>query len=896
MAVGALVWFAVLVGVVGTRSDRLRIVAFQNPEDGLHRDIAFRYAVQHMNNDLRHPDILDLEMRNVKPFDSFGTGLITCDLAAKGLAGVFGPQSASSTGIVRSICEKLEIPHVITIWEPNAVITQHTNNLYPDAEVFSQALAEVVLQMKWRSYTVLYQDDSALIRLQGVLQNSDKGDNPIIVRQLDPGKDYRPMLKEIKMSTETRIILDCDPEDILDILRAADSVDMMDVYCSYLITSLDGHTVDYSEFSDGPNITTLRIVDPTSPVVENAVRDWIDGEKRSNRDLNLTPDTVKTETALTYDAVLLYTEAVVLLNTTGHITQEPLECRGSRRWTKGLGISNFMRLRQIEGMTGLIELDTNGRRTSFSVDLVEYTSKGFQKVGVWNPIDRFVSTRSRIELETQIAGVLGRKLMIVSSKLGPPYLMERNQTDPPTLFGNDRYEGFSLDLIDEIARELKFKYEFRLVPDQKHGTQDQKTGEWNGLMGELLNRRADLAICDLTITYEREKAVDFTMPFMNLGISILYKKTGKSETNLFSFLEPFSFDVWIYMATAYLGVSVILFVLSRISPYEWVSKHPCQAEPSELVNSLSMKNSIWHNCGSLMQQGSDIAPQAVSTRMVAGMWWFFTLIMISSYTANLAAFLTVAKMEEEIKGVDDLAKQTKIKYGTYKHGSTARFFQTSNVSLYQRIWSVMQQTRPDVFTDDNTQGVDRVRNSKGNYAFFMESTSIEYQMERDCDLMKIGGELDSKGYGIAMPPGSPYRIKMNEAILKLQEAGRLKLLKTRWWKEKGGGKCDSEEKDDETDSNKLGLPNVGGVFLVLFFGCAAAFFVSVLEFLWNCRKIAVQEKITPWEAIVSELKFAMTCNADSKPVMRKPPETDMEMMEGGSFLEMNYDKYDIGPN
>lgn len=60
--------------------------------------------------------------------------------------------------------------------------------------------------------------------------------------------------------------------------------------------------------------------------------------------------------------------------------------------------------------------------------------------------------------------------------------------------------------------------------------------------------------------------------------------------------------------------------------------------------------------------------------MVAGIWWFFTLIMISSYTANLAAFLTVERMESPIGSVEDLAKQTKIKYGALKGGSTAAFF------------------------------------------------------------------------------------------------------------------------------------------------------------------------------------------------------------------------------
>lgn len=71
-------------------------------------------------------------------------------------------------------------------------------------------------------------------------------------------------------------------------------------------------------------------------------------------------------------------------------------------------------------------------------------------------------------------------------------------------------------------------------------------------------------------------------------------------------------------------------------------------------------------------------PKALSTRIVGGIWWFFTLIIISSYTANLAAFLTVERMESPIDSADDLAKQTKIEYGTVEDGSTMAFFKVSS--------------------------------------------------------------------------------------------------------------------------------------------------------------------------------------------------------------------------
>lgn len=75
--------------------------------------------------------------------------------------------------------------------------------------------------------------------------------------------------------------------------------------------------------------------------------------------------------------------------------------------------------------------------------------------------------------------------------------------------------------------------------------------------------------------------------------------------------------------------------------------------------------------------GSELMPKALSTRIVGGIWWFFTLIIISSYTANLAAFLTVERMESPIDSADDLAKQTKILYGVVEDGATMTFFKVA---------------------------------------------------------------------------------------------------------------------------------------------------------------------------------------------------------------------------
>ena len=84
-----------------------------------------------------------------------------------------------------------------------------------------------------------------------------------------------------------------------------------------------------------------------------------------------------------------------------------------------------------------------------------------------------------------------------------------------------------------------------------------------------------------------------------------------------------------------------------------------------------------YNLNTLTNFVSQVNPRAFSTRVLSGFWWFFSLILVSSYTANLAAFLTVERMVSPISNADDLSKQTVIEYGTLSSGSTATFFSVS---------------------------------------------------------------------------------------------------------------------------------------------------------------------------------------------------------------------------
>ncbi|XP_069328497.1 glutamate receptor ionotropic, kainate 1 isoform X9 [Eulemur rufifrons] len=447
-------------------------------------------------------------------------------------------------------------------------------------------------------------------------------------------------------------------------------------------------------------------------------------------------------------------------------------------------------------------------------------------------------------------------------RLGPRFM---------NLIKEARWDGLTGRITFNKTNGLRKDFDLDIISLKEEGT--EKIGIWNSNSGlnmtdgnkdksnnitdSLANRtlivttilKADLAVAPLTITYVREKVIDFSKPFMTLGISILYRKPNGTNPGVFSFLNPLSPDIWMYVLLACLGVSCVLFVIARFTPYEWYNPHPCNPDSDVVENNFTLLNSFWFGVGALMQQGSELMPKALSTRIVGGIWWFFTLIIISSYTANLAAFLTVERMESPIDSADDLAKQTKIEYGAVRDGSTMTFFKKSKISTYEKMWAFMSSRQQTALIKNSDEGIQRVLTT--DYALLMESTSIEYVTQRNCNLTQIGGLIDSKGYGVGTPIGSPYRDKITIAILQLQEEGKLHMMKEKWWR---GNGCPEE---DNKEASALGVENIGGIFIVLAAGLVLSVFVAIGEFIYKSRKNNDIEQCLSFNAIMEELGISL---------------------------------------
>ena len=77
-------------------------------------------------------------------------------------------------------------------------------------------------------------------------------------------------------------------------------------------------------------------------------------------------------------------------------------------------------------------------------------------------------------------------------------------------------------------------------------------------------------------------------------------------------------------------------------------------------------------------------------KVVAAVWWMTGTIFVATYTANLAAFITVRTSAIHIHSLEDLAGQNDVKYGTIKSSQPSQFFESSDIPLYQKMWSTMK--------------------------------------------------------------------------------------------------------------------------------------------------------------------------------------------------------------
>ncbi|XP_059744205.1 glutamate receptor 1 isoform X2 [Bos taurus] len=698
---------------------------------------AFRFAL----SQLTEPPKLLPQIDIVNISDSFEMTYRFCSQFSKGVYAIFGFYERRTVNMLTSFCGALHVCFITPSF-PVDTSNQFVLQLRPELQ---DALISIIDHYKWQKFVYIYDADRGLSVLQKVLDTAaEKNWQVTAVNILTTTEEgYRMLFQDLEKKKERLVVVDCESERLNAILGQIVKLEKNGIGYHYILANLGFMDIDLNKFKEsGANVTGFQLVNYTDTIPAKIMQQWKNSDARDHTRVDWKRP--KYTSALTYDGVKVMAEAFQSLRR----QRIDISRRGNAGdclanpavpWGQGIDIQRALQQVRFEGLTGNVQFNEKGRRTNYTLHVIEMKHDGIRKIGYWNEDDKFVPAATDAQAGGDNSSVQNRTY-IVTTILEDPYVMLKKNANQ--FEGNDRYEGYCVELAAEIAKHVGYSYRLEIVSDGKYGARDPDTKAWNGMVGELVYGRADVAVAPLTITLVREEVIDFSKPFMSLGISIMIKKPQKSKPGVFSFLDPLAYEIWMCIVFAYIGVSVVLFLVSRFSPYEWHSEEFEEGRDqttSDQSNEFGIFNSLWFSLGAFMQQGCDISPRSLSGRIVGGVWWFFTLIIISSYTANLAAFLTVERMVSPIESAEDLAKQTEIAYGTLEAGSTKEFFRRSKIAVFEKMWTYMKSAEPSVFVRTTEEGMIRVRKSKGKYAYLLESTMNEYiEQRKPCDTMKVG--------------------------------------------------------------------------------------------------------------------------------------------------------------
>ncbi|XP_071445924.1 glutamate receptor 1-like isoform X2 [Hetaerina americana] len=910
-------------------SDKIPLGAiFEQGKDEVRN--AFAFAVQaHNQNASGRRFELQAYVDVINTADAFKLSRLICNQFTRGVFAMLGAVSPDSFDTLHSYSNTFQMPFV-TPWFPEKVLTPSSGfldyaiSMRPD---YHGAIIDVMRYYGWKKIIYMYDSHDGLLRLQQIYQSLKPGNESIQVeavrriQNVSEAIDFLHSLEELSRWTHKYVVLDCPTDMAKDIIVThVRDITLGKRTYHYLLSGLimddrwESEVIEYGAI----NITGFRIVD----LSKRHVRDFLESWRKP--DPNAPPgtptrDTISAQAALMYDAVFVLVEAFHKL-----LRKKPdlfrgnfrrgqifnngsrgLDCNISRGWVTpwehGDKISRFLRKVELEGLTGEVRFNDDGHRQNYTLHVVEMTvNSAMVKVAEWSDETGLTPIAAKYVRLRPSADIEKNRTYIVTTIVEEPYIMLRTPEPGENLTGNDRFEGYCKDLADLIAKKLEINYELRIVKDGSYGAENPDVkGGWDGMVGELVRKEADMAVAPMTVTALRQRVLDFSEHFMELGISIMVRTPARRPPGAFSFLSPLALEVWAATVAAGLVVVTVLrlgsfLTSSQASPsFCRMASQPstppststaastssthaqqplctCQqcshsrrmslsfysspfliTRPSE---GLGLKDCFWFTLGSAFKQGNLIFPRSISGRIVGSVWWFFTLILISSYTANLAAFLTVERMVAPINSPEDLASQTEVQYGTLYHGSTWDFFRRSQITLYSKMWEFMN-SRKHVFVRTYDEGIRRVRQSKGKYALLIESPKNDYTNEREpCDTMKVGRNLDAKGFGVATPLGSPLRDGINLAVLSLKENGELAKLKNRWWYDRT--ECRHGDKQDAS-RNELSLSNVAGIFYILIGGLILAMGVALLEFCYKSHVEANRAKIPLSDAMKAKARLTI---------------------------------------
>uniref|UniRef100_A0A8D2L3K7 Glutamate receptor n=1 Tax=Varanus komodoensis TaxID=61221 RepID=A0A8D2L3K7_VARKO len=378
--------------------------------------------------------------------------------------------------------------------------------------------------------------------------------------------------------------------------------------------------------------------------------------------------------------------------------------------------------------------------------------------------------------------------------------------------------GYCIDLLEKLAEDLSFDFDLYIVGDGKYGA--WKNGRWTGLVGDLLSGTAHMAVTSFSINSARSQVIDFTSPFFSTSLGILVR-VRDTASPIGAFMWPLHWTMWV-------GIFVALHLMALfLTLYEWKSPYGMTPHGRNRMKIFSYSSAL-NLCYAILfgRTVSSKTPKCWTGRFLMNLWAIFCLLVLSSYTANLAAVMVGEKTFEELSGIHDPKlhhPSQGFRFGTVWESSAEEYIKKSFPDMHEYM------RRHSVPTTPAGVAILKTNPPKLN-AFIMDKSLLDYEVsiDSDCKLLTVGKPFAIEGYGIGLPQNSPLTSNISEFISRYKSAGFMDLLHDKWYKMVPCGK----RVFAVTETLQMGIYHFSGLFVLLCIGLCGSLLTSLGEHIF----------------------------------------------------------------
>ncbi len=314
--------------------------------------------------------------------------------------------------------------------------------------------------------------------------------------------------------------------------------------------------------------------------------------------------------------------------------------------------------------------------------------------------------------------------------------------------GNDAYQGFSIDLWNEVAKRNSWTTTYRWYDTLPPMLADVKAGT------------VDAGIAGISITKDREQSFDFSYPMFNAGLEVLTTTSGSS-----SWTDELGGFVTAGIGRYLLALVAVLVLAGHVI---WLATRRATGQSYLPGVGLGIYKAAGLGLSGDYGVGEPVRPWG---RVVAVAWSIVGICFVALFTASVTSQLTVQTIQGSVRGVQDLGGRTVV---TVEGTSAAAYLKKHDIA-YTGVTTI-EEAYPRLDAGE----VD---------AIVFDAPVLEHRLQASGsgNEIVVGGIFAHEDYGIAMPTGSALRKKVNTALIDMRSDGTYDQLYSRYFGTGTGG-------------------------------------------------------------------------------------------------------------